>query len=78
MSDNRFTINFIDLFDWEKESDRHYYEMLKGPAFEEEEEIKPPEKQEAKIVLKHKRRKDGNNNIKTYKRSLLRTNKKGL
>ena len=26
-----YSINFIDLFDWEKESDVHYYKLLHGP-----------------------------------------------
>lgn len=76
---SRYSINFIDLFDWNKESDKHYYEMLQGPLFQEEIFVNPPEeKQEAKIVLKHKRKGDGNNNPKIVKRSFLRAHKKGI
>ena len=32
------TINFIDLFDWEKESDIHYYSLL-SPNQQEEYEL---------------------------------------
>lgn len=32
------TINFEDLFDWEVESDRHYYALLERKSYEEWEE----------------------------------------
>lgn len=48
------SINFIDLFDWEKESDRHYIEVLmhnKEEEFEWNDWIKKQSKKPAKIVV---------------------------
>ncbi len=63
----KYTINFIDLFDWEKESDAHYWHMLNGNQ-EPLEEQKP-----AVIIIKHKK-----NDNKANKRALRRARKTGL
>lgn len=46
--------NFIDLFDWEKESDRHYMEVLLHQRREEgewEQWVKEQNKKPAKIIV---------------------------
>jgi len=43
-----YSINFIDLFDWEKESDVHYYQLLYGPV--DVEELKEQRAAEIKLV----------------------------
>jgi len=64
------SICFIDLFDWEKESDAHYMRMLQGSSFEEDEEREP-----AGILIKIKTKKDDN---QTNKRTFRRARKKGF
>ena len=60
------SINFVDLFDWEKESDVHYLRLMG--------ETEPEERLPAKIVIKIKTKKNAN---KTNKRALRGTDKKG-
>ena len=43
-----YSINFIDLFDWEKESDVHYYKLLYGPI--DVDELKEQRAAEIKVV----------------------------
>lgn len=48
------SINFIDLFDWEKESDRHYMEVLmhtREEEFEWNDWVKKQSKKPAKIIV---------------------------
>jgi hypothetical protein len=48
------SINFIDLFDWEKESDRHYMEVLmhsKEEDFDWNDSVKEQTKKPAEIVV---------------------------
>ncbi len=48
------SISFIDLFDWSKESDRHYMEVLLHQRREEDEWgqwVKEQNKKPAKIVV---------------------------
>jgi len=63
------SINFIDLFDWEKESDAHYMKLLDGAHFEEDERLP------AKIVVKIKTKKDAD---QTNKRAFRGIGKKRL
>ena len=63
------SLNFIDLFDWEKESDAHYMRMLEGPYFEDNERLP------AKIVVNIKLKKNAN---KINKGAFRRTIKKRL
>jgi hypothetical protein len=62
-----YTINFVDLFDWEKESDLHYFQLING--YEEHLYEQKP----AKVIVKHKK-----NDNKVNKRALARARKKGL
>jgi hypothetical protein len=48
------SFNFIDLFDWEKESDRHYMEVLmhtREEEFEWNDWVKKQSKKPAKIEV---------------------------
>jgi len=62
---DKYSINFVDLFDWELESDRHLMSML-DPRYEEE-------RQPAKIIVKTKK-----NANKTNKRAFSGIGKKRL
>jgi len=70
----RHTINFIDLFDWNKESDFHYYYFLIGkhPEFEDI--------QAAAIEVVHEPKKqiEYENYDKIDEGTLRRTDKEGL
>ena len=55
-----YSINFIDLFDWEKESDVHYYQLLHGPI--DVEELKEQRAAEIKIVHETKSQEEYDNN----------------
>lgn len=61
------SINFIDLFDWDKESDMHYWRLMNGSDYPIEEQ-KP-----AIVIVKHKK-----NDNKVNKRAFRRAIKKGL
>lgn len=63
------SINFVDLFDWEVESDRHYMRMMEGPYFDEEDRLP------AKIEVIINSKKDDN---QTNKRTSGRANKKRI
>lgn len=58
------SFNFIDLFDWEKESDRHYMEVLmhnREEEFEWNDWVKKQSKKPAKIeveILKTEKKDD--------------------
>jgi hypothetical protein len=63
----KHSINFVDLFDWELESDRHLWEMMNGPHSEED--LREP----AKIIVKTKK-----NANKTNKRAFSGIGKKRI
>lgn len=70
------TINFIDLFDWSLESDRHLMSLMNGPYFEEE---MLAFKEEAEIVVQHlKTEEDGNNNAEADEGTLRGTPQEGV
>lgn len=51
---SKYSINFIDLFDWEKESDRDYIIYVERQKLEEEEYyhwVKKQERKPAKIKI---------------------------
>lgn len=60
-----YSVNFIDLFDWSLESDRHYFQLING--YEEHLYEQKP----AKVIVKHKK-----NDNKINKRALARAIKK--
>lgn len=68
------SIDFIDLFDWEQESDIHYYHMVNGAYYDEDdlqEEKKP-------AIIEVRTPKIIKNDNQTDKRSLFGIGKKRL
>ena len=64
---SKYTVNFVDLFDWELESDRHLMKMLEGPEFQDFSDVQEP------ASIEHKIEEDDN---QTNKRALRGVNKK--
>ena len=66
---SKYTINFVDLFDWEHESDAHLLSMMQGPDFQDFEDVQEP------AIIEHKKEEDDN---QANKRALRGTDKERL